>query len=119
MWIAVFASLLCLHASGQAPQWQDLHKVKRGETLFGIAKEYNVTIQQIIDANPEMKKEGYELQKGAWIAVPFGKKGDKRRGTASPQAAPQAAKGSVAAQGPVSVQRLPPRRRRMARSAWA
>ena len=105
MWIAVFASLLCLHASGQAPQWQDLHKVKRGETLFGIAKEYNVTIQQIIDANPEMKKEGYELQKGAWIVVPFGKKGDKRRGTASPQAAPQAAKGSVAAQGPVSAQR--------------
>lgn len=105
MWIAVFASLLCLHASGQAPQWQDLHKVKRGETLFGIAKEYNVTIQQIIDANPEMKKEGYELQKGAWIVVPFGKKGDKRRGTASSQAAPQAAKGSVAAQGPVSAQR--------------
>ena len=83
MWIAVFASLLCLHASGQAPQWQDMHKVKRGETLFGIAKEYNVTIQQIIDANPEMKKEGYELQKGAWIAVPFGKKGDKRRSTPS------------------------------------
>lgn len=101
MWIAVFASLLCLHASGQAPQWQDLHKVKRGETLFGIAKEYNVTIQQIIDANPEMKKEGYELQKGAWIAVPFSKKGDKRRSPASPQAA----KGSVAAQGPVSAQR--------------
>lgn len=48
MWIAVFASLLCLHASGQAPQWQDLHKVKRGETLFGIAKDYNVTIQQIV-----------------------------------------------------------------------
>lgn len=105
MWIAVFTSLLCLHASGQAPQWQDLHKVKRGETLFGIAKEYNVTIQQIIDANPEMKKEGYELQKGAWIAVPFGKKGDKRRGTPSSQTAPQAAKGSVAAQGPVSAQR--------------
>ena len=102
MWIAVFASLLCLHASGQAPQWQDLHKVKRGETLFGIAKDYNVTIQQIIDANPEMKKEGYELQKGAWIAVPFGKKGDKRRGPASPQAAPQAAKGSVSAQRPAA-----------------
>ena len=105
MWIAVFASLLCLHASGQAPQWQDLHKVKRGETLFGIAKDYNVTIQQIIDANPEMKKEGYELQKGAWIVVPFGKKGDKRRGTPSSQTAPQAAKGSVAAPGPVSAQR--------------
>lgn len=63
MWIAVFASLLCLHASGQAPQWQDLHKVKRGETLFGIAKEYNVTIQQIIDANPEMKRRAMSCRK--------------------------------------------------------
>ena len=79
MWLMVFASLLCLHASGQAQQWQDLHKVKRGETIFGIAKEYNVTIQQLIDANPEMKKEGYELKRGEWIAVPFGQNGDKKR----------------------------------------
>ena len=98
--MVVIASLLCLHASGQARQWQDLHKVKRGETLFGIAKEYNVTIQQIIDANPEMKAEGYELQKGAWIAVPFARKGDVRRKDTPPQPVSKPAQGPVAQQRP-------------------
>lgn len=121
MWIAVFASLLCLHASGQAPQWQDLHKVKRGETLFGIAKEYNVTIQQIIDANPEMKKEGYELQKGAWIVVPFGKKETSAAARLPRKLLHKLPRGRSLHRDRYrpSVQRLPPRRRRMARSAWA
>ncbi|EJW93009.1 LysM domain protein, partial [gut metagenome] len=105
----VIASLLCLHASGQAHQWQDLHKVKRGETLFGIAKEYNVTIQQIIDANPEMKAEGYELQKGAWIAVPFARKGDVRREDTPSQSVSKPLKDQLLS----SVRPLLPRRRRM------
>ena len=39
------------------------HKVKKKETIFGIAKEYGVSIQELINANPEMKEEGYELKR--------------------------------------------------------
>lgn len=95
--MAVFASVLCLHANGQAQQWQDVHKVKRGETIFGIAKEYNVTIQQLIDANPQMKKEGYELKRGEWVAVPFGLNGDKKRSEVVLSAAKPTAKSAPSA----------------------
>ena len=88
IWMFVFASLLSLYVNGQSQQWQNLHKVRRGETLFGIAKNYNITIQQLLDANPEMKAEGYELKKGAWIAVPFGLKGDKLRSDVQPSQRP-------------------------------
>lgn len=82
--------MFCTGANAQDKVWQDMHKVKRGETLFGIAKEYNITIQQLIDANPEMKKEGYELKKGEWIMVPFALKGDKRKADAGKATLPSA-----------------------------
>ena len=71
----IFVSSLSVFA--QLPQWQDMHKVKKGETVFGIAKEYNISIEQLLDANPEMKEQGFELKKGMWVRVPFKKDGDK------------------------------------------
>ena len=62
----------------QTTVWRDLHKVKKKETIFGIAKEYGVSIQELINANPEMKQEGYELKKGNWIFVPYARGGDKK-----------------------------------------
>ena len=41
-----------------------LHKVKKKETIFGISKMYGITIDQLIEANPEMKTPDYELKKG-------------------------------------------------------
>jgi len=75
--VMAFAFACSLTASAQLPQWQDMHKVKKGETVFGIAKEYNISIEQLLDANPEMKEPGYELKKGTWVRVPFQKDGDK------------------------------------------
>ena len=60
----------------QSAQWRDQHKVKRKETIFGIAKEYGVTIPQLLDGNPTMKQAGYELKKGDLIFVPYSKEGD-------------------------------------------
>ena len=60
----------------QSVQWRDQHKIKRKETIFGIAKEYGVTIPQLLDANPSMKQPGYELKKGDLIFVPYSKEGD-------------------------------------------
>lgn len=66
-------------AMAQSHKWQHLHKVNKRETIFGLAKEYGVTIQQLIDANPEMKQEGYELKKGDLILVPFAKGKDSKK----------------------------------------
>lgn len=46
------------------------HKVKKQETIFGIARDYGITIDQLIDANPDMRKPGYDLKKGAIIVIP-------------------------------------------------
>lgn len=74
----VAAMLIGVGAMAQTTIWRDLHKVKKRETIFGIARDYGITIDQLIDANPEMKTEGYELKKGDWIFVPYGKDGDKK-----------------------------------------
>ena len=62
----------------QNTSWRDVHKVKKGETVFGIANEYGITIQELLDANPEMKESGYNMKKGDWIFVPYAKEGDKK-----------------------------------------
>ena len=57
--------------TGISQSFRDLHKVKRKETIFGIAREYGLTVQELIDANPEMKEPGYELKKGDYIKIPW------------------------------------------------
>lgn len=57
----------------QTNKWREMHKVKRKETVFGIAREYGITIQELIDANPDMKQPGYELKKGDYIFIPYAK----------------------------------------------
>ena len=56
-----------------ADQIRSTHKVKRKETIFGIAKMYDLSIEDLIKANPEMKEPGYELKKGAVINIPYAK----------------------------------------------
>jgi len=79
MFVALVA--IAIIAGAQTTKWRDIHKVKKSETIFGIASEYGVSVQDIIDANPEMKTPGYQLKKGSWIFVPYAKKGDKQSAT--------------------------------------
>ena len=58
-----------------AEQIRGLHKVKRKETIFGIARQYEITIDELIEANPEMKAPDFELKKGQVIRIPFPGKG--------------------------------------------
>ena len=58
-------------ACAQVQDYKELHKVKRKETIFGIARENGLTIDELINANPEMKQPGYELRKGDYIKIPF------------------------------------------------
>ncbi len=57
--------------SGLQTNFQDMHKVKRRETIFSICKEYGITRQELIDANPELKTQ--PLKKGKFLRIPFPK----------------------------------------------
>ena len=54
-------------------QIRGLHKVKRKETIFGIARQYDIQIEELIQANPEMRQPEYELKKGDVIRIPYAK----------------------------------------------
>lgn len=45
-----------------------IHKVDKGETLYALARRYNIGVQQIIDANPESKKG---LNIGQDLKIPY------------------------------------------------
>lgn len=61
----VFLTLtICLSSYSVA---QDLHDVKIGETLYSISKKYNVSIQDLVKANPEAKRG---LHQGMNILIP-------------------------------------------------
>lgn len=52
-------------------QWQDMHKIKRRETVYSISRKYGITEEELIEANPEIK--GDKLKKGKWLRIPFHK----------------------------------------------
>lgn len=59
---------------GQQPQPVKVtykeYKAKKKETAYGIAKANNITVDELIGANPEMKQEGYKLKKGSVLRIP-------------------------------------------------
>ena len=57
-------------AVAQTANWKDVYKAKKKDTVFGIARKYGITIQQLMDANPAMKADGYQLKKGDMINIP-------------------------------------------------
>jgi len=59
------------------------HKVEKSETIFGIARKYDITIEELINANPVMKEQGYELKKGDTINIPY-PKGQEPKGGNTP-----------------------------------
>lgn len=46
------------------------YKVKKKETTYGIAKANGITVDELIEANPEMKQDGYKLKKGNVLRIP-------------------------------------------------
>ena len=46
-----------------------LHQVNKGETLYGIAQQYNITEQDLLLANPEIKRKK-KLKKGIYLTIP-------------------------------------------------
>ena len=71
--LLLFFLSLGISGMAQSNKWRDIYKVKKKDTLFGIAKKYEISLVDLMDANPDMKKEGYELKKGDMIFIPFDK----------------------------------------------
>lgn len=97
------ALTICLasDAVAQVNKWRDMYKAKKKDTVFGIAKKYGLTVPELMDANPEMKTQGYELKKGDYVFIPYPKDQPAgangaavtqtaQQGTASAQATKQA-----------------------------
>lgn len=58
-------------ATAQTVKWQDLYKVKKKDTIYGIAHKYNISIDELVRANPDMQKPGYALKKGDQLLIPY------------------------------------------------
>ena len=69
----IITILICipyiLHAQDAMLVLNRLHQVSKGETLLEIAKQYNVTEQELLSSNPEVKKKG-KLKKGTYLMIP-------------------------------------------------
>lgn len=50
------------------PKCKEMHKVKKKETIFGISREYGITVEELTAANPELKQG---LQKGQILCIPY------------------------------------------------
>lgn len=64
--------------------WKDMHKVERKETIFSISREYGITEEELIAANPELKKG--KLKRGTFLFIPYGKNDLKEQQTEETQA---------------------------------
>ncbi len=63
-----------LNVVTEAPQrkkqeWRDMHKVKRRETIYSISREYGITEEELIEANPELKTK--KLKRGSFLFIPY------------------------------------------------
>jgi LysM repeat protein len=47
---------------------KEMHKVKRKETIFSVSREYEISEQELINANPELKKG---MKKGQLLCIPY------------------------------------------------
>lgn len=69
----IFIILMCIPSIMDAQNTMSvlnrLHQVSKGETLFSIARQYNVTEQDILTANPDIKNRS-KLKKGAFLTIP-------------------------------------------------
>ena len=60
--VFVLVAFLAEEATAQTTKWREIHKVKRKETIFGIARDNGLTVDELIEANPEMTKPGHECR---------------------------------------------------------
>lgn len=72
----IIALLMCIPfimgAQNTMSELFRLHQVAKGETLYGIAKQYNLTEQELRMANPDIPENG-KIKKGSYLTIPIAK----------------------------------------------
>lgn len=51
---------------------KEMYQIKKKDTMYRIAMDHNISVQELIDANPGLTSEG-KLKKGEWLCIPFSK----------------------------------------------
>jgi murein DD-endopeptidase MepM/ murein hydrolase activator NlpD len=69
----IITLLMCipfiLDAQNTMLELNRLHQVIKGETLYGIAKQFNITEQELRAANPNIPENG-KIKKGEYLTIP-------------------------------------------------
>ena len=55
---------------GRRDRCRDIHKVKRRETVYSISREYGISEEELIAANPEIKDKN-KLKRGTFLCIPY------------------------------------------------
>lgn len=55
---------------GVESRCREMHRVKKKETLFSISRQYGISQQQLIAANPELQGSD-KLKKGSLLCIPY------------------------------------------------
>lgn len=58
-------------ANPKKPEYREMYTAKRKETLFGIARKFGLTTEELVAANPKMQVSNYKLKKGEVICIPY------------------------------------------------
>ncbi len=64
------AALFVVPLLAEAQTGATQYKVKKKETIFGIAHDHGLTVGELIKANPGMESPDYKLKKGTVILIP-------------------------------------------------
>lgn len=71
-----YASLLLMllltlqEVQAQPNQYKDMHRVKQGETIYGIARAYGISVDVLKRANPKMNNPDYVLSIDEYVFIP-------------------------------------------------
>ena len=66
-------------SEGLKPNCRDIHKVQRKETIYSISRLYQITEEELIEANPELRTK--KLKKGKFLCIPYAKGTTKKQGS--------------------------------------
>lgn len=70
IFLILFSLFFSVSLIAQEIKIKQQHKVKKSETIFGISRKYNVSIEDLVAVNPEMSMPDYQLKKGDYINIP-------------------------------------------------
>ena len=82
------------------------HTVKKKETIFGICRIYNITVHDLVTANPEMTAPGYELKRGVVLKIPYPQQTQPQISQSEPLSEPQKVVQTSDSQLPSVIQNL-------------